>query len=105
MLKNYLAGKGYKGYVQYTVSTYIDNNLHIRLEIAVPYRKSEQAEVLAKNTPRIINDIIVTMGDYKNKQVITKRRYSELKKHLLNVINHYTVEPVETVYYKTILLM
>ena len=105
MLKNYLNGKGYKGYVQYTISTYIDNNLHLKLEIAVPYQKSEQAEVLAKNTPRIMNDLIVTMGDYKNRQVITKRRYSELRKQLLNVINRYTPEPVETVYYKTILLM
>ena len=105
MLKNYFAGKGYKGYVQYTVMTHIDNNLHLKLEIAVPYSNSGQAEVLAKNTPRIMNELIVTIGDYENRQVVSKRRYSELRKHLLKVINRYTTEPVETVYYKTILLM
>ncbi len=105
MVKNYLAGKGYKGYIRYTVMTTIDDNLHLKMEIAVPYSSPGQAEVLTKNSSRIINELIVTLGEYENRQVVSKRRYSELRKHLLKVINRFTSEPVETVYYKTILLM
>ena len=105
MLKNYFTGKGYKGYVQYVVLTHVDNKLHLKLQIAVPYRKAAQAKVLAENTPRILNELIVTMCEKKNKHALSEKRYEELRKHILNVINRFTSEPVENVYYKSILLM
>ncbi len=104
LLKNFVQGRGYVGYVKYNFLVNIDDNLHLKLNLAVPYDQNKKGKNLTNETPRLQHQFLMLMSKPEVKKIIKNRDYSELKNHLLEMINRSRKDPIKNIYYETILL-
>lgn len=102
LLKNFMQGKGYKDYVKHSISTNIDEDTHLKMTLLIPYKKAGQAKKLKKMAPQLNHELIIHMSSPEFKKLVTERNFSELKKHLIEIVIEITGESIETVYYDAI---
>jgi flagellar basal body-associated protein FliL len=81
----------------------LGTNDYLMLEMAIPYRDKEQQADLKGKMDRIKSDFLTNISHQKMEKWIQERDYVALKAELLKVINAHTKEPVEHIYFDSLL--
>jgi flagellar basal body-associated protein FliL len=97
------AGNVAPHYVKCRLFSNLGANNYIMLEMAIPSRDKEQQSDLKGKMERIKSDFLTNISRRKMKKWIQERDYDALKAELLKVINAHTKEPVEHIYFDSLL--
>ena len=81
----------------------LGTNDYLMLEMAIPYRDKEQQADLKGKMDRIKSDFLTNINHRKMGKWIQERDYDAIKAELLKVINAHTKEPVEHIYFDSLL--
>jgi flagellar basal body-associated protein FliL len=97
------AGNAAPHYVKCQLFSNFGANNYLMLEMAIPYRDKEQQSDLKGKMERIKSDFLTNVNHRKLGKWIQERDYDALKAELLKVINAHTKEPVEHIYFDSLL--
>jgi flagellar basal body-associated protein FliL len=89
----------YKGKVTVKATFNIASDKRLGLSMVLPCSKPEQRAELKKNMVRIRNDILVSVDQNLMNTWVQNRQYEPIKQVLLQVINKYVEEPINTMYF------
>ena len=81
----------------------LGTNDYLILEMAIPYRDKEQQADLKGKIERIRSDFLTNINHRKMEKWIQERDYDSIKAELLKVINVHTKEPVEHIYFDSLI--
>jgi flagellar basal body-associated protein FliL len=73
------------------------------LEMAIPYRDKDQQTDLKGKLESIKSDFLTNINPQKMEKWIQERDYDAVKAELLKVINTHTKEPVEHIYFDSLI--
>ena len=77
----------------------------VAINAAIPYDDVNQRSQIYKNLVRIENDFVVKYDQQMLYQLATKKKYSELKKIFLSIINTYVDKPIKKVYFEDFFIL
>lgn len=81
----------------------LGTNDYLMLEMAIPYQDKEQKADLDGKMERIKSDFLTNINPQKMEKWIQERDYDAIKGELLKVINSHTIQPVEHIYFDSLL--
>ena len=102
-LRNPTSGKTAPQVVKCKLFSNLGTNDYLMLEMAIPYRDKEQHADLKGKMDRIKSDFLTNINHRKMGKWIQERDYDAIKAELLKVINAHTKEPVEHIYFDSLL--
>jgi flagellar basal body-associated protein FliL len=96
-------GKTAPQYVKCQLFSNLGARDYLMLEMAIPYRDKEQQADLKGKLNQIKSDFLTNINHRKMEKWIQERDYDAMKAELLKVINAHTKEPVEYIYFDSLL--
>ena len=76
---------------------------YLMLEMAIPYRDKDQLADLKGKLESIKSDFLTNINQQKMEQWIQERDYDAIKAELLKVINTHAKNPVEHIYFDSLI--
>jgi flagellar basal body-associated protein FliL len=77
----------------------------LAVNVAIPYDDIKQRSQIYKNMVRIENDFVVKYDQQMIYQLATKKKFSELKKIFLSIINSYVDKPIKKIYFEDFFIL
>jgi len=77
----------------------------LAVNVAIPYDDITQRSQIYRNMVRIENDFVVKYDQQMLYQLATQKKYSELKKIFLNIINTYVEKPIKKIYFEDFFIL
>ena len=77
----------------------------LAVNVAIQYDDLDQRSQIYKNIVRIENDFVVKYDQQMLYQLATKKKFSELKKIFLNIINNYVDKPIKKIYFEDFFIL
>lgn len=77
----------------------------LAVNVAIPYDDVNQRSQIYKNMVKIENDFVVKYDQQMLYQLATKKKFSELKKIFLSIINTYVDKPIKKIYFEDFFIL
>ena len=77
----------------------------LSVNVAIPYDDLNQRLQINKNMVRIENDFIVKYDQQMLYQLATKKKFSELRKIFLSIVNSYVDKPIKKIYFEDFFIL